>query len=74
MWLPRHRTSENPFRARIAHTSRPDKTRSLPNLDLDLSYKKLCAASACHLAWVGRFEKQGNSFVQIADGFFDGST
>jgi hypothetical protein len=38
-WLPLRRTSEKPCAARILQTSRPEKTRSLPNLDLEASHK-----------------------------------
>lgn len=33
-WLPFCLTSEKPCRERMPQASRPDKTRSLPNLDL----------------------------------------
>ena len=39
MWLPRCLTITKPCCASIAHTSCPDKTRSLPNGHLDLSNK-----------------------------------
>jgi len=45
-WLPLRRTSENPLRARMAQTSRPDKTRILPNLDLKAGYKNLGVLAA----------------------------
>jgi len=38
-WLPLRRTSENPWRARMAQASRPERTRSLPNLDLKPGHK-----------------------------------
>ncbi len=39
-WLPRRRTSENPWRERMMQTSRPESTRSLANLDLKPRYKQ----------------------------------
>src|SRR4051812_45884596 len=37
-WLPRRLTSTNPRAASNAQTSRPERTRSLGNPDLDLRY------------------------------------
>ena len=34
-WLPRCRIRTNPFWERLAQTSRPESTRSLPNGDLE---------------------------------------
>ncbi len=41
MWLPRRRTSTKPCLDKIAHTSLPERTRSLPNCYLNLGYKNL---------------------------------
>jgi hypothetical protein len=42
-WLPRWRTATNPFCSRIRQTSDPERTRSLPNRDLNLSHENLAA-------------------------------
>jgi hypothetical protein len=48
-WLPLCRTSKNPWRASMAQTWRPDKTRNLPNLDLKPGYKDLGVLAALDL-------------------------
>jgi hypothetical protein len=42
-WLLRRRTSTKPWHWRIAQTSRPEKTRNLPNGHLDLGHVDLPA-------------------------------
>ena len=46
-WLPLLRTSTKPCFAKMAHTSRPDRTRSLPNGYLDLCHKHIAMQSYC---------------------------
>jgi hypothetical protein len=43
MWLPRCLTRVNSCRSRIAHTSSPDRTRSLPTGYLNLGHENLFA-------------------------------
>ena len=54
-WLPLCRTSEKPCRERMAQTSRPERTRSLPNLYLKTSDKNLLVTTSLDLAIVRRF-------------------
>jgi hypothetical protein len=56
-WLPRWRTATNPFRSRIRQTSSPDRTRSLPNRNLNLRNEDLTAESSGHFGWVGGLEE-----------------
>lgn len=51
MWLPRRRTSTKPCLAKIAHASLPERTRSLPNDDLDLSDINLLMKPLFHFFW-----------------------
>src|SRR5580698_4272883 len=71
IWLPFRRTSENPRRERMAHTSRPDRTRSLPNLYLESGDEHFSVPSALDLTFVGGFQEQFNRFLQILAGGFD---
>jgi hypothetical protein len=57
-WLPRCRTFWKPFRARMSQTSRPEKTRSLPNLDLELGYKNLRMLPSFNLRRVCSFQEK----------------
>jgi hypothetical protein len=52
-WLPRCRTAAKPRLARIAHTSAPLSTRSLPNRDLDPRDVHLAREPASNLGLVG---------------------
>jgi hypothetical protein len=56
----------------MAQTSRPDKTRNLPNLDLKPGDENLGVSTALNLRAVGSLKKQLDCFLQIFPGFFDG--
>ena len=61
-WLPRWRTARSPFLSRMWHTSEPDGTRTLPNRNLDLGHEDFAAKPASNFGWVGRLEKERESF------------
>jgi hypothetical protein len=65
MWLPLRRASEKPFRERMAQTSRPERTRSLPNLYLKASYKYLRVTTPLDLVFIRGFQKQFDGFLKI---------
>jgi hypothetical protein len=54
-------------------TSKPERTRSLPNRHLDLSDEHFIMEAAGDLGGVGGFEKQRQGLDQIHSGFFDRS-
>jgi hypothetical protein len=56
-WLPRRRTSANPWRERMMQTSRPERTRSLANLDLKPGYKQFGVPAPFDLRRVRRFKE-----------------
>ena len=56
---------------RIRHTSRPERTRSLPNQHLDLGYKDVVVSPLRDFRWRCRLEKQRQCFDQVRPGFFD---
>jgi hypothetical protein len=55
----------------MAQTSRPEKTRSLPNLYLESGNKDLSVPSALDLTFVGGFQERFNRFLKIPAGGFD---
>jgi ABC-type metal ion transport system substrate-binding protein len=65
IWLPRRRTSTNPCNARISQTSRPERTRSLPNADLNLRYENFAAHASLNFVARSAFKEQLKSFSQI---------
>ncbi len=64
-WLPRRRTSLKPCRARIAQTSRPDRTRSLANDRLNARHVKLIRVAARQLLLRRRFQEARYGLLQI---------
>src|ERR1700678_230630 len=70
-WLPRLRTSTNPSRERITQTWRPDRTRSLPNLDLKTRNENFGAAAAFYLARICRLKKKFDRLLKVVAGRFD---
>jgi hypothetical protein len=72
-WLPRRRTSWNPYVSKIAQTCCPERLRSLPNRDLNLSYENLGMQTLLNLRGSRRLEKQCQSFYQVGARFLDGS-
>ena len=64
-WLPRWRTATNPCCSRILQTSAPERTRSLPNGHLNLSYENLVVQPPSNLGWRGCLEKERQGFDQI---------
>lgn len=61
-WLPRCRTATNPFCSRIRQTSTPDRTRSLPNHDLNLRHEDLAMETARNLCRVGGLKEKRQRF------------
>lgn len=57
IWLPRLLTSIKPCWAKIAHTSFPERIRSLPNRDLDLRQINFSVESLLDFFRGGRFKK-----------------
>lgn len=53
-------------------TSRPERTRSLPNRNLDLSDNQLPAVPPAHLSRLCCLEKQRQGFHQVRACFFEG--
>jgi hypothetical protein len=49
----------------MAQTSRPERTRSLANLELKPCHKYFGVASSFDLAWIRRFEEELNGFLQL---------
>jgi len=60
------------MRFKIVQASLPDRTRSLPNRDLDLCHEYFAVQTALDFRWVGGFEEKGQSLDQIGSGFLDG--
>ena len=70
-WLPRCRAAANRFRSRIWQTSSPERTRSLPNRNLDLRDEDLGAQTVANFGRVRSLEEQRKRFYQIRSGLFD---
>ena len=58
----------------IRQTSSPERTRSLPNRDLDLGYEHLAMEPTSDLALIGRLEKQAKCLDKIRAGLLDRGT
>ena len=58
MWLPRRRTSTNPFSANSPHTSRPEAIRSLGNRDLNPGHVDFLVKAILNLLRRSRFEEK----------------
>ena len=56
-WLPRCRTSRNPWRVRMVQTWLPEITRSLPNGNLQSGHIHFLMQARLNLLGRGRFEK-----------------
>lgn len=72
-WLPRSRIATNPFCSSTRQTSSPDRTRSLPNGNLDLGDEHLAAETPDNFGPVGGFEEKSEGLNQIRFGFIDRS-
>jgi hypothetical protein len=72
MWLLRCRTSANLCSPKIAHTSRPDRTRSLPTGYLQTSDEHLTPHSPLDLLGAGTLEEQFDGLAQVIAGGLDG--
>jgi hypothetical protein len=73
-WLPRRRTSANPFLARILHTVRPERVRSLANSDAETSDVDLAVQSPTYFGRLGGFKEEFDGLHQVLAGFFDCSS
>ena len=56
-WLPHCLASTKPWEARMRQTSRPERTRSLPNGDLDLRHVDLSTKVPVDFLGGGRLEE-----------------
>jgi len=61
----------NPLRSRIWQTSGPERTRSLPNRNLDLSHEHFAMEPAGNLRLVRSLEKQGKGFDEVCSRLLD---
>jgi len=73
-WLPRWRTAANPFCSRIRQTSEPERTRSLPNRNLNLSHEDFVAKTPGDFRRVGHFEEKRKRLDEVRTRFFNGRT
>ena len=74
MWLPRRRTSTKPWAAKMRQASRPDRTRSLANRNLDLSYVDFASQAPVDLAGRRGLEEQGKGLREIVASLGHGLT
>jgi hypothetical protein len=56
----------------MAQTSRPDRTRSLPNLNLKSCYEYFRVPPSFDLGWVRRLEEEFDRFLQVCASGLDG--
>ena len=71
IWLPVRRTSVKPLAASILQTSRPERTRSLPNRDLQTRHEDFIVHALLYLAGIGGFKEKLQRFLQIAPCLFN---
>ena len=71
-WLPFWRTGTNPFCSRMRQISKPERTQSLPNRELNLSYEHFSVESARDFGWAGCFEEERERLNEVGAGFFNG--
>ncbi len=57
----------------MRHTSRPERTRSLPTR-LELRYENLSTLSLPDFPWIGRLEEKIDGLSQVGESIFDGPT
>lgn len=62
-WLPRRRTSRNPWLASSAQSAPPEKTRSLPSPDLQRCKEDVAMRSGGDLRGFGRFQEELHGFT-----------
>jgi hypothetical protein len=63
---------EKAMRSSLRQTSSPERTRSLPNRDLDLGYEYLAVHTAADLSSVGHFEKRRQRLNEVGSRFLNG--
>jgi hypothetical protein len=63
-----------PFPSRIVHASRPERTRGLPNRDLEARHVDFRLHSPPNFLIAGRFEKELDRHFEIPASFFNGVT
>src|SRR5215831_1299814 len=71
-WLPRRRTSVKPCCSRIRHTSRPERTRSLPMPGFDPRYEYFGPQTTLDLYRVRALQEELDRFAKVGSGFLDG--
>src|SRR5688572_16837608 len=71
IWLPRRRTSTKPWRERISHASRPERTRSLPNCHLDPRDVNLVAQPLLDLLGRGSLQEQLQRLQEVCPRLLD---
>ena len=74
IWLPRWRTCSNPCCANNRHSSRPEKTRSLPNRDLDPRDEDLVVESCVDLFRVRCLEEELERLLEVGTRLVDRGT
>jgi len=73
-WLPCWRTAANSFRSRIRQISEPERTRSLPNRDLNLGNEDFVVKAAGDFGRGRRFEEQRDRLDEVGSRFLNRST
>ena len=74
MWLPCCRTSTNPFRLRIAHTSFPESARNLPNGNGNPGYVHFFVETLLDLVRRSGIKEKLKSFSKVIARLFDSAT
>ena len=74
LMTPSFRTAANPFCSSMRQISDPERTRSLPNRNLDLSYENLVAKTPCDFGRVGCLEEQREALDKVRTRLFNGRT
>src|SRR5438874_4446422 len=70
-WLPLWRIAANPFCSRMRQMSKPERSRSLPNRNLDLSHENFIVKPPGDFGRFSRFKKQRERLNEVGARFFD---
>src|ERR1039457_1843376 len=73
-WLPLWRTATNPFCSRMRQISEPERTRSLPNRNLNLGHEDLVVKAPGDFGRGRRLEEQRNRLDEVGSRLFNRST
>ena len=69
-WLPRWRTAANPFCSRMRQISEPERTRSLPNRNLNLGHEDLVVKAPGDFGRGRRLEEQRDRLDEVGSRLF----